>query len=63
LARCGGFEDFPSLRDHIAEVAETVRQHYKDLIAEPAEEARQELGAVDGSQGELGDPGHKSGKT
>jgi len=63
LARCGGFEDFPSLRDHIAEVAETVRQHYQDLIAGPAEEAREELGSVDGSQGELGDPGHTSGKT
>ena len=61
LARCGGFDDFQSLRDHIDAVAEDVRECYRQLVAAPAEQARQELGAEDVAQGEFGEPGHASG--
>ncbi len=47
LARCGGFDDFEVLRSHIEDVAGEVQKVYRDLIAEPAEKARQKIGAAD----------------
>ncbi|WP_425403477.1 bifunctional [glutamine synthetase] adenylyltransferase/[glutamine synthetase]-adenylyl-L-tyrosine phosphorylase [Hwanghaeella sp.] len=61
LAHCGGFEDFEALRSHIATVGTTVRERYRELVADPAEQARRELGGAVETQGEFGEPGHTSG--
>lgn len=61
LAHCGGFDDFEALRAHIVEVSKNVQDCYAELIAAPAEKAREDLGTAEPAQGEFGDPGHASG--